>query len=64
MDERAGLLIQRFRVRVPAEMISRQVALFFSCPPPPKSQSLTFTTPPRASEAKMTMTCHDIPLKS
>lgn len=29
MDERAGLLIQRFRVRVPAEMISRQVSLFF-----------------------------------
>lgn len=29
MDERAGLLIQRFRVRVPAEMITWHVPLLF-----------------------------------
>ncbi|KAF4802367.1 Glycosylated lysosomal membrane protein B [Turdus rufiventris] len=33
MDERAGLLIQRFRVRVPAEMISRQLFEFSEAKP-------------------------------
>lgn len=32
MDERAGLLIQRFRVRVPAEMVTWQVPLLFCVP--------------------------------